>query len=473
MSGVFDVQDTVAFRDAVAALDEFRRAGRPQILTQNFGVAVAVLLHRAVAGAAGGERVLTGPGGGPPTTTPDLERICDRTWHKDDPFRPAGVEGPIFKPFTTSFKDPSGNNWRNSFDLQGGLGCDAPYDDDFLRREDYLGEPRFDCAFREPLTGHCLSPAGLSDRDRTCFNPAKHSAAAPAPGPGSRAQHRPKLLTRGYDADGAPGYWYVEPTVDVLADLLGRSRQRVPLLPFLVALYAGSPYWSARGHEISRERLEADLVIGPERFLTLFDPDPEARHNLALAARARTARRRRRPGPERPAPPPPAPDGGPLSDPVPFRPRDPADLVSRAGAEIDPERRHRLLQRANAGHRRTLNALAGQLAAAGYGLDEQLDGYDLRAAGDGDHLFEVKTWTPANLAKQVRTGWAQLYEYRDRNEAGLRPPVALYLVLDRVPPADLWMWPWLADRLGVLPCWLADGRVTTFPEYAGRLPPGL
>jgi hypothetical protein len=107
-------------------------------------------------------------------------------------------------------------------------------------------------------------------------------------------------------------------------------------------------------------------------------------------------------------------------------------------------------------------------------LEEQLDGYDLYASHDshGTHLFEVKTWTAANLAKQIRSGWAQLFEYRYRNAShfGTHPP-HLYLVLDREPPFDYWAWTWLAEKLDVLPCWILNKQLVTLPVYSERLPP--
>jgi hypothetical protein len=440
-------------------------------------------------------------------STGDLQiHVCDATWEKDSTVLPPEAAGPIFKPFGDAFfrrsSDPGVNNWRNSFDLQAGFGCDAPTQ--MLADASYLAQPRFDCRYRDPTTGECWSPAGnVHATTRTCFNPNKRDVP---PGPGTRAQHRPKFLARGTDPAGVQGYWAVEPTVDVLSDLLADPAKRVPVYPFAAALYGASPYLSQWGTEVSRERLARDLALGVSEFMTLFDVDPDGRFNsqmleglarvqIAVPAEASKGTSleaasglsstdaenaegldgalEREDG---------LAAGGsgadtagyssrPLSEPVPYQERGSAELTTEAGKQADPARRRRLQERANEGHRRTLAAVVEQLEGAGYTVDEQLDGYDLCARREEHlaHLFEGKTWTPQNLAGQVRAGWAQLHEYRYRNRDRLPTDVALYLVLDREPPLDFWAWQYLADEENVLPCWIVDGVLQTLPTYAHRL----
>ena len=163
-----------------------------------------------------------------------------------------------------------------------------------------------------------------------------------------------------------------------------------------------------------------------------------------------------------------------LSSPLPFVAKADFEFTRSAGRQSDPDKRARLLERATLGHRRTLNALAHQLEGAGYQIDEQLDGYDLLARHEdlGTHLFEVKTWTPSNLGKQVRSGWAQLYEYEYRNRDQLKSDtVRRYLVLDRKPPATFWGWSWLANDLNVVPTWIDSDGLQTYGDYSDRLPP--
>lgn len=488
-----DGQDPAVFARGVSELRRFN-SSQPRLLAPNFGVAIAVLLHRLAPGkpALGPPTLLSRARTGSPISTRDLQtQVCDPTWEKAAAVLPNGATGPIYKPFTDNFKgrSPATNNWRNSFDLQAGLGCDAP--SQLLADSSYVGEPRFDCRFRDPSTGECWSPAGnVYAATRTCFNPNKRDVP---PGPDTNALPRPKLLGRGIDTDGNQGYWFVEPTVDVLADLLAAPGKRVPVYAFAAALYGGSPYFAQWSAEVSRERLERDLALGSAEFITLFDTDASSFHNAntlrGLASEMPSSSLPPAPpvGPRagrRPPVLPPgtgpagttSPVGGysvtPLSDPVQYKERGTEELKTRAGAQADPARRKRLLERANEGHRRTLGHVAEQLQAAGYAVDEQLDGYDLcaRRAGEAAHLFEVKTWTADNLASQVRGGWAQLHEYRYRNRDRLPSDVCLYLVLDREPPPDFWAWKYLAEEEGVLPCWISGGVLHTLAQYSDRLP---
>jgi hypothetical protein len=409
---------------------------------------------------------IAGPGSGDPISTHDIQALCNSTYAKHEDFLPAGADGPVYKPFTDSFKSTKRNNWRNSFDLQRGIGCDAPFSAEYLQSPLYLREPRFYCVFRDSGTGRCSSPAGLAEGSKTCFNPAKRRARAA--GPESRARPAPKLLSRTDGPDG-PSYWCVEPTTEALFDLLGPPERRAPLYPFIVALYGGSPYFGQWSGEISRSRFEADIRLSAEHLATLFDPDPDAELNSRVLAP---------PGPKRPTkggPPrrPSAPAKRPsLSKPVRYRERSEAELVERSASESDPVQRLRLLEKSRRGHKRALDALAAYLGERDeLTLDEQLDGFDLVArAGNAAMMFEVKTWTPANFTSQVRGGWAQLHEYRYRNREWLPADVKLYLVFDRRPPAESWVWDFLIDDRGVIPAWIEDGGLSTVKRCRSDLP---
>lgn len=476
MEAALDLEDRQLFERGVQLLREFESAN--DMPGPNFGVAVAVLIHRGLGGARGDSappELIFRPDSGDPIRTGDLEvAVCDATFEKDDAYLMSDAEGPIYKPFTEHFKprSPKTNNWRNSLDIQTGLGCDAPYTADFLRSPDYLGERRIHCHYRDPASGHCSSPTRSSTP--TCFNPNKRDVP---PGPDSTEHDRPKLLSRGSKAKR--GFWYVEPTVDVLASLLGAPDRRVPLYPWMAAMYGGSAYFKQWGTEISRRRFEADLQLDSARFLALFDPDPESWWNSRLLLGDESSVDD---GPETDV----AGDGPggsaeereplevgqPLSAPVPYQSRDIGRLISQADSNADPARRARLLERARRGHQRALEELAGAVARRGdFELTEQLDGYDLLAIhGDTGHLFEVKTWSPGNLASQIRRGWAQLREYRYRNSQRLPSDVRLYLVLDRPPPKGLWVWPFLVADCDVVPAWMEKGELETLPELIDLLP---
>jgi len=464
-----DLNDPDVFAAAVEILDDFR-SGPSKLLGPNFAVAIAVMLHR--------NDLIHLPGGRLTSAATLQHDICDQTWSKSDAFLPDGADGDVYKPFTLNFKEREGNNWRNSFDIQAGLGCDAPYSPEYLLSEAYLAESRFDCPFREMKTGQCTSPSGHAGESRTCFNPNKNELP---PDRSTAAQPRPKLLKRD-SVDNEDGYFYVEPSIEVLADLLGKRGIRVPFYPFAAALYGGSEYWASRNAIVAPADLAEKLALDDERFYTLFDTDPQSRFNLQFLETIRSPQSEAPQGSPAPSA---TSDNAPkdvagakaqLSVPVSFKQRPDTQFRTQAGREQDPERRARLLERATNAHRQALNSLAEVLASRGYQLDEQLDGYDLLAIHPDNSLFlfEVKTWTPSNLGKQVRSGWAQLYEYVYRNRArfGDRSP-RLYLLFDSKPPEDFWAWPWLVQDLSVVPTWVSGGNLRTFDDYGDLLPPPI
>jgi hypothetical protein len=457
--------DPRLFAEASSLLREFAESSH--LLTQNFGVAVAVLLHRNA-----GNPSRRGPPGhlhsptGAALSTGALQRdVCDPTYAKDEAFWPREAEGPIYKPFTNHFKgvSPGVNNWRNSYDLQSGLGCDAPFTDTYLLSDEYLAEPRFHCIFRDADTGACESPSGLSQNERTCFNPNKRGDP---PGPDTRALPRPKLLSRGYIDGIKTGYWVVEPTVEVLNDLLADPAERVPAYPFAVALYGGSAYFARWGGVASPDRLQLDTQLDDERFSAIFDISEDNDFNRRVFAAAKVrVRRLPRSFSEIPA------NSRILSKPVAYLDRPASTIRPRALRVADPEKRARLLERATEGHRKTLHKVAVTMQRLGYDCKEQLDGFDLlaRIGKQEVHLFEIKTWRPENLAKQTRSGLAQLLEYRYRNPDEMPAGTPLYLCFDRKPPHDHWLWDFLTRVCGVTPCWVDDTGIRTRAEVLFEL----
>lgn len=452
----FRTDDPRLFRRAVDLL----QSHAPNLLTQNFSVAVAVLMHRNFSASrrAGPPVRVHTPDSGPAISTLDLQTLCDGVYEKEVTFLPRGAEGPIYKPFTDSFKSrsPRTNNWRNSFDLQNGIGCDAPYDDEFLRNDAYLADQRVYCPFRDARTGECGSPSGRAGESRTCFNPNKKGLP---PGPESRAKQPPKVLTRG-DA----GYWYVEPTPAVLTDLVWDPTNRVPAFPFAVALYGGSAYFAAWGSRASVERLQRDLIVDDIGFAAMFDTDAANPLNASILSAASGATGTVITSVTRaPTPIGRRPRG------TPFSRRDPREFRARAAAEPDPNVRLRLLEKASWAHAAALERLATALAHLR--PVEMLGGYDLYAeTREGGHLFEVKSWRPENFVSQVRHGVAQLYEYRWRYRESLAADVTLYLVFDRDPnQAGSWLWEFLVEDRGIIPIWIERGELRTFPGLRERL----
>lgn len=448
------------FHDAVSHLSSF--ADSTGLLGPNFGVAIAVLLHRHDP-----ERFVIGATG-PATSTTDLQvEICDPTWAKVSEFLPPNATGPIHKPFTESFKgrSPKVNNWRHSFDIQGGIGCSAPLSPTYLQSTDFIAEHRFDCSFRDQLTGHC----GAAGGDAVCFNPRKKGPGIPAWSK-TTARHRPKLLRRGTDMLGNYGHWSVAPTVDSLADLLGDPDARVPAQIFATVLFAGSPYWSSLPGDHSASRLQTLLALSDEEFFTLFSGPVAIKAgespietataasftDVGTGASAGTSSNEAS-----------KPGNGSVAKPVDYVPQDPGIVIELASREPDPERRRRLLENATRGHRRVLNVLAGHLKDCGYAVKEQAGGYDLHAFdGNERHLlFEAKTWTPSNLASQVRSGRAQLEEYAYRNQAVMGDSPELVLALNQEPPRDFWAWEWFESRNAPYVLWLNKSTIETFDHH--------
>jgi hypothetical protein len=289
-------------------------------------------------------------------------------------------------------------------------------------------------------------------------------------------------------------FYYVPPTLESLAQLLGDANHRVPLASFVDALYIGSTLLTEELNP-SPELLQQDLQLTNYDFYTLFEPESDRSmprgesHSVSLSRPRRkvqgSSEIKNAEGPveesevhassEALAIEPLShheqrlqPLGSGLSEPVPFEERSPESIAVTAGRVADPVQRAELLARATQGHQRTLNALAQALRSAGFTLTEQPDGYDLYAWHPvrGSHLFEVKTWTDSNLAKQVRSGWAQLFEYRYRNAEQFKAVPNLYLVLSHKPPVEAWAWAWLVEDLQVLPCWMEADKLVSFESYS-------
>lgn len=444
------------FHEAVNRLHSF--AKESHLLGPNFGVAMAVLLHRS------DPTRFVIPASGAPTSTGDLQKyICDPTWTKSPTFVPAGAEGSVYKPFTQSFKSHKKNNWRNSFDIQGGLGCSAPFTPAHFQSAAFIAEHRFDCSFREPTNGSC----GATSTGALCFDPDKKGFGI-ASWSKTNARYRPKLLRR-TSGGGSPGYWSVEPTVDSLVELLGRPEARVPASDFATVLFAGSPYWSQWSTDRSPRRLQVELQLDDEQFFAVFTGTSAIVGANGSALESHTVSSQNRGGNHALATT--AIHRDQTNAPTDYTPRDTEVTIEIAGREPDPERRRRLLENATQGHRRVLNVLADTLVSRGFVVEEQTGGFDLHAYRTGGQhiLFEAKTWTPANLASQVRSGWAQLEEYAFRSQAVLGDSPDLALVLNHQPPADFWAWDWFYTKRRPYVLWLSEDGLETFSHSADWL----
>lgn len=489
--------DRAAFAAAGKVLADFVKHERAP-RTQNFSVAIAALLAKARPGSSVLPISLHVPGRGAGLTTKQLQvDVCDFVFEKIAEFRPA-VEKPIYKPFSNGFyaRSPSANNWRNSFDLQAGISCDAPYGAEFLRSPVYLAEPRSICSFRNAVNGHCTSPAGLLGT-RTCFNPSKRNEGL-VPGPDSNARPAAKLLTRAQQK-GEAAYWIVEPSLEVLTDLLGHPSVRVPLYPFMAGLYCGSSALMEGRPYVSLQLMQSDLGIADEQFVAVFDPNMEnvwnrqffdsvqqtptvydvivdsehgsesdSINNANVLPKHGKAKR----GTSLDALNPKFSDDNKAIRP--YSAGSETQYRMRANNSGDPDQRLRLLEKAAHGHARALCILAAISRNAGFSPLEQSAGFDLLVRGVGvDYLFEVKTWRSENVAAQIRAGIAQLYEYRWRNRYYLSEDCRMYLVFDRSPVDELSSLPWIKEYLSIdrkiVPCWIDGDRLETFPDLLDQL----
>jgi hypothetical protein len=455
MVPLISLDDESAFSAGRRELYEIRQLVR----SNNFAVAVAVLMHTARANREPSEypRIFA-PGAGPPLDTAELQAVCDQVYAKEPDFLPGTAEGPIYKPFTNSFKprSPATNNWRNSFDLQAGLGCDAPYTDDYLKAPEYLAEPRTDCVFRDPETGRCESLVGVTGGARTCFNPNKRGDP---PGAETRAKVPPKLLSRS-DA----GYWIVPPTEDLLAQLLSDPTAKIPVYGYIAATYCGSAYLKQWGDQVGVDRFLEDIDLSRMEGSTLFDLNPEspANRRVLQAAGIEVASATSEATPFPPS----------ELRTRPFEYTDPGKLRRTSESSSDPERRAVLLEKALKGHQKAVAVLASLVAAVGGTPLEQIAGFDLYSEiGGNGHMFEVKTWTPRNLHHQVRKAISQLYEYRWKNRHEISQDTQLYVVLAQKPPTDWeeYLRTYIHGDRGIIPCWLIDSTLNSYPELSNAI----
>jgi hypothetical protein len=452
-------------------LARYNPVGSPRVRAGNFAVATAVLLARRKGYGPTWPIQISQIGQGAGVTTGELQNeICDRAWRKLSAFLPPGAEGPIHKPFTNSFKPESAsgsNNWRNSFDLQAGLGCDAPPTAEFLLDDRYLSEERFYCQYRNQ-SGQCTSPAGRPLANRTCFNPSKHPSP---PAPGTAALRCPKFLARGSEA-GHTAYWHVEPTVDVLGQLIGNPAARVPIYAFIAALYGGSAALLGGTPTVTLDRFQDEIALTNQALGTMFDADPNSQFNrdfcselsgavhdqtatatatATTAANAAVAVT--------------VPVVSLVAQPKGFQfGRQPSVFRQASKEYADPAQRIAALEKANQGHSITLERTATIFEGAGYSLQEDISSFDLLCTkGTLNYLVEVKTWTNSNIRDQIRRAISQLAEYEWKLEAiGVHNPYKL-IMLDQQPPS--YMIPYLRDFvsgfLGILTCWVHGDAIRT------------
>ncbi|HET7509732.1 MAG TPA: hypothetical protein VFJ65_05715 [Solirubrobacterales bacterium] len=152
----------------------------------------------------------------------------------------------------------------------------------------------------------------------------------------------------------------------------------------------------------------------------------------------------------------------------PFDPNRKSAERRRRSAPKDPERQLVLAEQADSLHQKTLTDFGLWLKARGWEeLDEMEGAIDLlavrRVRGQRRRvLFEIKGLTPTTERTRVRSGLAQLLEYRlflGEQQDGL------CLVTSR-PILDRRLW--LLDSLGIAHAYVEDGKVTVSGSKASR-----
>jgi hypothetical protein len=190
-------------------------------------------------------------------TKKELEYFADSIFKKID----ARNEN-IRMIFTGSWKQDSSvlNNWRQPIDAQTGFRCDAPLGE--LSSFEFLLAERIICSHRDQFSRKCnISQA-------SCHNPTKKGGSGPTDIPSL-----PKLLTR---VNGK--YKIVTLSPIIIGKVLGRSLNRIPLFPFLYALYYHSDLFHDP-REITYESFIDEFGLDEELLNSLFDLDPTAPEN--------------------------------------------------------------------------------------------------------------------------------------------------------------------------------------------------
>lgn len=143
-----------------------------------------------------------------------------------------------------------------------------------------------------------------------------------------------------------------------------------------------------------------------------------------------------------------------------------------AATSTDPEQKARLLERANELHANTVEALAKIILNMSETPYESTKSYDLYTEAQGiGRLFEIKSWTQANLSSQLKKAISQLDEYYFRQKLDFLANTERYIVLDRNPQGYLedWIEEYIFDYHRMVLCWIEKGTVQTFPSRQTHL----
>jgi hypothetical protein len=160
-----------------------------------------------------------------------------------------------------------GNNWRNNFNIQKGIGCYAP--SSYLSSNTFLNESRIDCRFIDISEDGTLRGARCS----LCST-----------GAGYRSENHRKWLQISQDGSGYS-----------VLDLLNTSNfqpyvapnsNRIPILPLIFAIYfdsnPGLLIGSRAEENISISTFMSDFNFSVQEFKAYFDDSPTNKFNEIL-----------------------------------------------------------------------------------------------------------------------------------------------------------------------------------------------
>ncbi|MEX6430119.1 McrB family protein [Ferrimicrobium acidiphilum] len=207
-----------------------------------------------------------------PVGSDQLSGLLNQVYNKSAPFDEE--MGPSAVMRRAGFGDmalPSGNEWRNAFGSQKGLGCFAR--DYELQSISFRHADRNDCIHRtQGVNGdRCdLSPGQNPNSYTVCKSVDEHAGEVP------------KLLQIISGGGNSYGYRMVMPDGGDLKKLLSTQKgDRVPLWPFLVAFYAGSSCRFANG-VVTADQLYSDLGMTTSDAGALFDTAIQKEENWKI-----------------------------------------------------------------------------------------------------------------------------------------------------------------------------------------------
>ncbi|MBA7625625.1 hypothetical protein ES703_33057 [subsurface metagenome] len=252
--------DEGAFQTALRLLESYKKTNK--VRSPTLMLLLALLYYRKGAGHA--PEVPTIEDTEKPIKRKNLELAVDDLFTKTDPPDP---DRPVLMLLTGSWlkdsRHPEQNTWRNPMDTQAGLGCVAPEQD--LRIIEYAVAERSSCPHREEASRKCKLSGSA------CHNPTKKGGFGP-----TKVPSLPKAL-KPYER----GFKIITLHPSALAMALGKGAEKIPIFPFLYALYHRSRLFG-EPQTADLDRFTSDFFLDDSATSALFDTDPSSALNRQL-----------------------------------------------------------------------------------------------------------------------------------------------------------------------------------------------